>query len=182
MKKISVLKMSAFSLLFTALMPAALRAQDSDDRQHLQEDVDRAKQEFIKTDPMMKNLFDNSPGYVIFPNVGKGAIGVGGAAGNGIVFENGTAVGHAKMKQVTVGFQFGGKTYREVIFFETKEALDRFKQGNFELSAQASAVAVTKGAAANVKYREGILIFTQEKGGLMYEASVGGQHFDYKAY
>ena len=130
----------------------------------------------------MKNLFDNSVGYVIFPNVGKGAIGIGGAAGNGILYERGEAVGKAKMKQVTVGFQFGGQAYREVIFFESKDALDQFKGGNFELSAQASAVAATKGASADVKYRNGIMIFTQEKGGLMYEASVGGQKFDYSAF
>jgi lipid-binding SYLF domain-containing protein len=182
MKKINVLKMTIFSLLLTALLPSAIMAQDDDDRNKLMNNVATAKAEFIKSDGLMQNLFDKSYGYVIFPNVGKGAIGVGGAAGNGIVYENGTPVGHAKMKQVTVGFQFGGQVYREVIFFENKAALDQFKGGNFELSAQASAVAVTKGASGNVKYRNGIMIFTQEKGGLMYEASVGGQKFDYKAF
>jgi lipid-binding SYLF domain-containing protein len=145
MKTMNVLKMSIFSLLFTALMPVGIMAQDDDDKSKLQGDADNAKAEFIKSDGLMQSLFDKSAGYVIFPNVGKGAIGVGGAAGNGILYEGGTAVGRAKMKQVTVGFQFGGQAYREVIFFETKEALDRFKAGNFELSAQASAVAVTKG-------------------------------------
>jgi len=182
MKKMNVLKMSAFSLLLTALLPGALNAQDGDDRTKLQNDANNAKAEFIKSDGLMQNLFDKSYGYVIFPNVGKGAIGVGGAAGNGIVYEQGNPVGLAKMKQVSVGFQFGGQSYREVIFFENKEALDRFKQGNFELSAQASAVAVTKGASGNVNFRNGIMIFTQEKGGLMYEAAVGGQKFDYNAF
>jgi lipid-binding SYLF domain-containing protein len=182
MKKINVLKMSIFSLLFTALLPAGVMAQDDDDRSKLLNNANTAKAEFIKTDPLLQNLFDKSAGYVIFPNVGKGAIGVGGAAGNGILYENGTPVGQAKMKQVTVGFQFGGQVYREVIFFESQAALNKFKDSDFELSAQASAVAVTKGASANVKYRNGLMIFTQEKGGLMYEASVGGQKFDYKAF
>ena len=181
MKKMNVLKMSVFSLLFTALLPATMVAQD-DDHNKLQADANNARAEFIKSDGLMQNLFDKSYGYVIFPNVGKGAIGVGGAAGNGIVYEQGNPVGRAKMKQVTVGFQFGGQAYREVIFFEYKEALEQFKGGNFELSVQASAVAVTKGASGNVKYRNGIMIFTQEKGGLMYEAAVGGQKFDYKAF
>ena len=181
MKKMNVLKMSVFSLLFTALLPATMVAQD-DDHNKLQGDANNARAAFIKSDGLMQNLFDKSYGYVIFPTVGKGAIGVGGAAGNGIVYEQGNPVGSAKMKQVTIGFQFGGQAYREVIFFESKEALDQFKGGNFELSAQASAVAVTKGASGNVKYRNGIMIFTQEKGGLMYEASVGGQKFDYKAF
>lgn len=182
MKKINVLKLSIFSLLFTALLPVGVMAQDDDDHSKLKTDADNAKTAFIQSDGLLQNLFDKSVGYVIFPNVGKGAIGVGGAAGNGILYENGTAVGRAKMKQVTVGFQFGGQAYREVIFFENQAALDQFKGGNFELSAQASAVAVTKGASGNVKYRNGIMIFTQEKGGLMYEASVGGQKFDYKAF
>ena len=127
----------------------------------------------------MRSLFDNSAGYVIFPNVGKGAIGVGGAAGNGILFERGKMMGKASMKQVSVGFQFGGQAYREVIFFENDAALDRFKQNKFEFTARASAVAVTTGASANVKYADGVMVFTQEKGGLMYEASVGGQKFEY---
>jgi lipid-binding SYLF domain-containing protein len=130
----------------------------------------------------MQNLFNNSYAYAIFPNVGKGGIGIGGAAGNGIVFQNGRPIGSAKMKQVTVGFQFGGQTYREVIFFENAAALDRFKQDNFEFSAQASAVAVTKGASGNVKYSDGVMIFTQEKKGLMYEASIGGQKFSFTAF
>lgn len=181
MKKMNVLKMSVFSLLFTALLPATIMAQD-DDHNKLQADANKGRAKFIESDGLMQNLFDKSYGYVIFPNVGKGAIGVGGAAGNGILYEQGKAVGHAKMKQVTVGFQFGGQSYREVIFFETKEALDQFKGGNFEFSAQASAVAVNKGASGNVKYRNGIMVFTQEKGGLMYEAAIGGQKFDYKAF
>lgn len=145
-------------------------------------DSEEARSEFIGTDGLMKSLFDNSYGYVIFPNVGKGGIGIGGAAGNGIVFEHGSIVGRAKMTQVSIGFQFGGQAYREVIFFETKADLDRFKEDNLEFSAQASAVAATAGASANVKYANGVMIFTQQKGGLMYEASVGGQKFDYTAF
>ncbi len=157
-------------------------AQNSKKERKLIEDSRRAKEEFIQTDGMMSSLFNNAYGYVIFPNVGKGAIGIGGAAGNGIVYERGTIVGKAQMKQVSIGFQWGGQAYREVIFFENKSALDRFKDDKIEFSAQASAVAATAGASANVKYTEGVMIFTQQKGGLMYEASVGGQKFDYTAF
>ena len=182
MKPLNLLKLSIFSLLLTLFIPAAIMAQDDKDKNKLLSDADRSRDEFIKSDSLMKNLFDNATGYVIFPNVGKGAIGVGGAAGNGILYEQGKAVGKAKMKQVTIGFQLGGQAYREVIFFENKAALDRFKEGNFELSAQASAVAVTKGGSADIKYRDGVMIFTEGKGGLMYEASVGGQKFGYSAF
>jgi lipid-binding SYLF domain-containing protein len=145
-------------------------------------DAKAAKEDFIRTDAGLKNLFANSYGYVIFPNVGKGAIGIGGAAGNGIVWQKGSMIGKAKMTQVSIGFQWGGQAYREVIFFESKDAMDRFKQSKYELSAQVSAVAATAGASANAKYHDGVLIFTQQKGGLMYEASVGGQKFKYTPF
>jgi len=169
------------SLLIALLLPVSIFSQNSKDEK-LIEDSKNAKAAFIKADSLMQSLFDHSYGYVIFPNVGKGGIGIGGAAGNGIVYEGGKAIGSADMKQVSVGFQFGGQAYREVIFFENKATLDHFKQNKFEFSAQASAVAATSGASADVKYREGVMVFTQEKKGLMYEAAIGGQKFSYSAF
>ncbi len=145
-------------------------------------DATEAKEEFIKGDWQMKKHFSNAHGYVIFPNVGKGGIGIGGASGNGVVYENGTKIGMAKLSQLSIGFQWGGQAYREIIFFETKETMDRFKESKVELSAQASAVAVTAGASADAKYVEGVMIFTMQKGGLMYEASVGGQKFKFNPF
>src|SRR4051794_39103572 len=115
MKKMRVLILLIFSLFLMVLLPARSMAQD-DAKDKLSKDANTAREGFIKSDPLMKNLFESSPGYVIFPNVGKGAIGVGGAAGSGMVYEKGEPVGKAKMKQVTIGFQFGGQAYREVIF------------------------------------------------------------------
>ena len=170
-------------VLITALeAPAFVLAQDSNKDSKLIEDCKTSKAAFIKADSHMQSLFDKSVGYVIFPNVGKGAVGVCGASGNGILFEHGNSVGKASMKQVTVGFQFGGQAYREVIFFEDQKTLDNFKQNKIEFSAQASAIAAAAGASANAKYKDGVVVFTQGKGGLMYEASVGGQKFSYKKY
>jgi len=143
-------------------------------------DATAAKAEFIKTDPKMASNFETAYGYVIFPNVGKGAVGVGGASGNGVAYEHGAKIGMAKLTQVTIGFQLGGQSYREVIFFESKKDMDRFKENHVELSAQVSAVAAAAGASANAKYVEGVMVFTMQKGGLMYEASVGGQKLKYE--
>jgi lipid-binding SYLF domain-containing protein len=142
-------------------------------------DSHTAKAEFIKKDPLMKAIFDKAYGYTIFPNVGKGGLGVGGAAGNGVVYEHHKLIGMAKLTQLSIGFQAGGQAYREVIFFESKKEMDRFKESKFEFSAQVSAVAVTEGASANVKYTNGVMVFTMQKGGLMYEASIGGQKFKF---
>lgn len=168
-----------FYLLLTSVDSVA---QNSSKDKRMVRESEGAKAEFIATDGLMSNLFEKAYGYVIFPNVGKGGIGIGGAAGNGIVYENGSVIGKAKLTQVSIGFQFGGQSYREVIFFESKADLDRFRENKVELSAQASAVAATTGASGNVKYSEGVMIFTQQKGGLMYEASVGGQKFNFESF
>ena len=159
---------------------SAAGAQNRKD-QRIIDDAQDAKADFIAADGLMAELFNNAYGYVIFPNVGKGGFGIGGAAGNGAAYQGGNLAGMAKMRQITIGFQWGGQAYREVIFFENEEAFNRFKENRIELSAQASAVAVTAGASANAKYSDGVMIFTQAKGGLMYEASVGGQKLEFRA-
>ncbi len=157
-------------------------AQSKKKIEELKQDSQEAKAEFIEADWRMEKRFSDAYGYVIFPNVGKGGLGVGGAAGNGIVYEGGQEIGAAKLTQLSVGFQAGGQASREIIFFEDKVAMDRFKGNNFEFSAQASAVAVTEGASADANYEGGVMVFTMQKGGLMYEASIGGQKFKYDAF
>jgi lipid-binding SYLF domain-containing protein len=182
MKKNSIIRLAITGLLLTGVLsPMAVKSQDAKEKT-IMNDSRNAKAAFIKTDPSMQSLFDNSYGYVIFPNIGKGAIGVGGAAGNGTVFEKGNAVGSAKMKQVSVGLQIGGQTYREVIFFETKDALDHFKENKVEFTGQVSAAVAKSNASANAKYRDGVSVFTEGKNGLMVEAAVGGQKFSYTAF
>ncbi len=119
-------------------------------------------------------------GYAIFPSVGKGAFIVGGAAGTGCLYQGGAIIGQAKLVQATIGLQLGGQSYAEVIFFQNDDVIASFKRNSFEMSAQVSAVAAASGASANAKYRQGVLVFTVAKGGLMYEASVGGQKFTFK--
>jgi lipid-binding SYLF domain-containing protein len=147
-------------------------------------DVKQAKAEFLKDDESLKTVLDKASGYVVFPSVAKGALGVGAATGQGQLFEKGKdqPVGGARLNQVTIGFQAGGQAYSELILFEDQATLDNFKKGNFEFSAQATAVALTAGASANAKYEKGVMVFTIAKGGLMYEASVGGQKFSYASY
>mgnify|MGYP003525687021 CR=1 FL=1 len=103
-----------------------------------------------------------------------------GAAGTGCLYQGGGIIGQAKLVQVTVGLQLGGQSYAEVIFFQNDDVIAAFKRNSFEMSAQMSAVAAASGASANAKYRQGVLVFTVAKGGLMYEASVGGQKFTFK--
>ncbi len=158
----------------------ALSAQSKEKQKEIIEDSKEAKAAFLKKDDGMSKFFNGSYGYVMFPNVGKGGLGVGGAAGNGTAYRQGSLVGMAKLTQVSIGFQAGGQAFREVIFFETKKEFDRFTENKIEFTAQVSAVAAAAGASANAKYVEGVAIFTMAKGGLMYEASVAGQKFKFK--
>jgi lipid-binding SYLF domain-containing protein len=145
-----------------------------------EKEAKEAVADFLKADPSLKVFFDKAYGYAVFPSVGKGAIGIGGAHGSGVVYEKGKAIGKTSLSQVTIGFQLGGQKYREIIFFEDKAALDRFTGGNFEFSAQASAVAVKEGASADADFEGGVAVFTMAKGGLMFEASIGGQKFSFE--
>ncbi len=134
---------------------------------------------FKNKDAGINIFFDKAHGYAIFPTVAKGGMGIGGAYGKGEVYERGTRIGASSLTQLTIGFQLGGQAYSEIIFFKDKATLDNFTSGNFAFSAQASAVAITAGASADADYSNGVAIFTLAKGGLMYEASVGGQKFSF---
>ncbi len=166
-------------LLCLFVFSCGLNAQ-TEEQKKLITDTKEAKAAFIEKEPGLSQIFATAEGYVIFPNVGKGAYVVGGAAGNGVVYENGYLVGVAKLRQVDVGLQVGGQAYRQVIFFNTEAALKRFKESKFELAANASAVVLEEGRAKSVEFRDGIAVVTMPKAGAMLEISVGGQKFEYE--
>ena len=130
-------------------------------------------------DPSLNRFFDSAVGYALFPKVTKAAVGVGGAHGEGVVFQGSQAIGYATLSQASLGVSLGGQTYSEVVFFETQSDLDVFKQSNMHFSAEASAVAVARGAGAKADYSNGVAVFTADQEGLMFEASIGGQKFSY---
>ena len=147
-----------------------------------------------------RDFFRTAYGYAVFPSIGKGGVGIGGAYGKGHVYEKGRYVGDTSMKQVTVGFQLGGEAYSQIIFFADQRALEEFTSGNFEFGANVQAVAITAAAGASAgtsgtsagasggkqdaatvgEFHKGMAVFTVAKGGLMYEASIAGQKFKYK--
>lgn len=151
-------------------------------------------QEFAKSE-RTASFFNDAYGYAVFPNIGKGGIGIGGAYGEGQVYLHGKPTGQVKMGQVTIGLQLGGQTFSQIVFLQDKRAYDEFTSGSFEFGAQASAIALTAGASAQAgtsgtgaaagseqakaHYVNGYAVFTLAKGGLMYEASIGGQKFSF---
>ena len=130
-------------------------------------------------DPTLTMWFETAYAYAVFPRVGKGGFIVGGAHGDGLVIRGDTTVGRTSLTQVSVGAQLGGQVYAQYIMFKDQTAFEHFTRGNFEMGAQVSAVAVTLGASADASYDSGVAVFTLAEGGLMFEASVGGQKFKY---
>jgi lipid-binding SYLF domain-containing protein len=169
----------ALALLLLPLMAASRPPASADEH----EDVLATIATFRKKDPGIDKFFKGAVGYAVLPTVGKGAVGIGAAHGDGeLLSSGGKALGTVEMTQVTIGLQLGGQSYSEIIFFEKQSTFDSFKKGEFEFAAQVSAVALKAGASADASYKNGVAVFTEAKGGLMYEASVGGQKFSYKPY
>lgn len=131
-------------------------------------------------DPGLKRFFSKAYGYAVFPTVGKGGIGLGGAYGEGKVYRRGKYVGDTSLTQISFGFQLGGQAFTEIIFFKDKHTLNEFIKGNFELGAQASAIALKAGISADADYSNGVAIFTMPQKGLMYEAVIAGQKFSFE--
>ncbi len=136
----------------------------------------------LKLQPDLEEYFVEAAGYAVFPSVGKGAFVVGGAHGKGELIYHGSAVGTTEISEISVGLQAGGQEFSEVIFFKSDADVERFKSGKTEFSSGFSAVAIVDGPSSKPPYREGVVVFTHTKGGLMAEMSVGGQKFKFKPY
>jgi lipid-binding SYLF domain-containing protein len=174
----TLISMTTTLLLAGLVISGQAAAQEAKYRK-IQGDVEEAIKAFKKADPGLEQTFTNAAGYAVFPNVGKGGLVFGGAHGLGYVYEADKLIGYASLTQVTFGAQIGGQEFSQVVFFETKAALEKFKQSQFTMNAQVSAVAAAEGASKNAKYVEGVMVFTHAKQGLMAEASVGGQKFKF---
>ncbi|MGE3310822.1 MAG: YSC84-related protein [Limisphaerales bacterium] len=138
-----------------------------------------AVERFKKADSGIAALLDAASGYAVFPKIGKGGLVIGGAHGDGLVYEKSHLAGTASMSQVTVGAQIGGQSFAELILFENAESLAQFKESRFEMAAQVGAVAAAEGVSKNAKYVHGVMVFTLANRGLMAEASIGGQKFKF---
>jgi lipid-binding SYLF domain-containing protein len=143
----------------------------------LNNSANAALQEAFRRDQTVKATLDRSAGYAVFPTVGEGGLIVGGGYGKGAVYEKGQIVGYCDMTALSAGAKIGGQSYSEIIAFETPQPLADFKNGRFTLSADASAVALRDGVAGQSHFRDNVAVFVYDQGGLMADASVGGQQF-----
>ena len=174
-------KYVASVIVFIAMAAALLVTQAARADEELHAKVVDAITMFEKTDSLLAEYFSDAYGYVVFPNIIKGGLGIGGARGSGEVYERGRKIGNATLTQFTIGAQVGGQAYSEVIFFEDEASLENFKGSKMEFTAQVSAIAAAAGASKDAPYKNGVVVFTVGKKGLMAEAAVGGQKFKFTA-
>jgi lipid-binding SYLF domain-containing protein len=180
---IPTIRAALIGTLILLMATASVRAGwDPNEKARMIRSADAAIGEFKKADSSLGTYFSQAHGYAVYPSIAKGGFIVGGATGKGVVYRGGSPVGSSRLSQGTFGAQIGGQSYSQIIFFQDKSAFERFKSGNLKFSAQATAVAATEGAAKAAAYEGGVAVFTLVKGGLMAEASIGGQHFSYEAF
>jgi lipid-binding SYLF domain-containing protein len=176
------MKTKNFLMMAMLFFSITLFAQNADDKKVIA-DAQKAKAAFLEANPKLQGYFDDAKAYVIFPNVGKGALIIGAASGNGAVYERGVLVGMANLKQVDVGAQIGGKAFSEIVFFKTDKAVQEFMDDNLKFGSNLSAIAANQAPPSfDITYNDGIAVFTLPKEGLMAEVSIGGQHFDFEDF
>ena len=168
-----------FVLTLTILTIAGTAAAGTPSNEELASDARDAMARLQRGDSTLKPVLDSAVGYAIFPEVSNGGFIFGGSGGRGEVYEGGKLVGHAKISQETVGARAEGQKFIELILFKRKSALTRFKKDRFELSSEATANAAAQGAAAKAKYADGVAIIVLPIGGLVAEASIGGQRLKF---
>ncbi len=174
-----MMKIVTLALLFAGLFcSAAMAGWDPAEEDHARTTVDS-----FRVHSGLSRFFDNAYGFVVFPDVYRGGFMLlGGGRGKGYVYEQNNLVGRSMITQLNVGPQLGGQSFSEIIFFRSSKDFENFKKGNFELSAQVTAIMVTTGMATNTDYSNGVAVFILPKAGVMAEATVGGQKFSYKPY
>jgi lipid-binding SYLF domain-containing protein len=150
-----------------------------EERDTLFNQAEASRQEWNKVDPQFEAFAKKGYGYAFFPEITKGGFVVGGAHGQGVVYEKGQHIGYAELTQMSVGFQAGLQDYSQLIVFENQPAMDRFKRNEIDFGANASAVVADKGAAMGAQFVDGVAVFARPIHGAMAEASLGGQQVTY---
>jgi lipid-binding SYLF domain-containing protein len=178
----SITRLSAIAAVVLGMGACATAPKTESERQSLEARAEATLGSMKERDPGLPGLLASAYGYAVFPDIGKGGVVVGAAYGRGVLFEHARSTGYVELNQGSIGAQLGGQTFAELIVFRDRFAVERLKAGQFELGANASAVALTAGAAGAASFTDGVAVFTVPQGGLMAELSVSGQKLNYQPH
>jgi len=175
----TIARAASATLMTVLLMGCTTVPPTTAERDDLLQRAEAERQEWKKIDPDMEDFVQKRYGFAFFPEVTKGGLVFGGGYGRGVVYEQGTHVGYADLTEGSFGLQIGGQTFSELIVFQDKYALERFKRNAVDFGAQASAIVARSTASTNAPFVDGIAVFVRPLSGAMAEASIGGQRFTY---
>lgn len=170
----------AFVALSLAVASCATAPKTTEERSDLQARAQTTLQTMEAKDASLRPLLNSAYGYAVFPDIGKGGFIAGGAYGRGVVFEQGRPTGFVELNQGSIGAQIGAQSFAELIVFSDRASLQRLKAGNFSVSGNVSAIALTTGAGASTRFADGVAVFVMPRGGVMAELTVSGQQINYQ--
>lgn len=174
-----IIKFGSMALLL--LIGCATAPKTTDERQSLETRADATLRAMQDKDPSLRDVIEQSAGYAVFPSVGKGGAGVGGAFGRGVLYERGAVTGYVKLEQAQIGAVLGGETFSELLVLSKAEDVQDLKQGDYKLAATIEAIALTAGAGAKGNLDSGAAVFVMPVGGLMVDVSISGQRFQFES-
>ena len=132
-------------VLFTTMVATAETAAEID------RDVDIAIEKLYAGSSAAKELSKVAKGILVFPNVIKGGLIVGGQYGVGALREGGKSVGYYNTAAASYGLQAGAQSFGYAMFFMTESALEYLKKSSgWEIGVGPSVVVVDEGAARSL--------------------------------
>ena len=167
------------AMIAIALAACATAPKSTEGREDLQREANATLTMMMQRDPGLRTLLSGAAGYAVFPNIGKGGFVAGAAFGRGILFQQGQMVGYVDVSQGSLGAQIGAQSFSEILIFADQARVEQVKSGSFSMGANASAVALTAGAAASARFQNGVAVFVVPKGGAMAELSISGQQINF---
>jgi len=168
------------ALLLVSIVGCNTAPKSDEKKDALADEAQAVLKQMQAQDETLRGFLDRGHSHAIFPNVGKGGLGVGGAYGRGVVYRGNEMVGYVDLTQASIGLQAGGQSFAELIVFENEDTFNKFTKGELQFGANVSAIALKTGAGAAATFKNGLAVFVMPKGGLMAELSLSGQQFKYQ--
>lgn len=163
--------------LYLAVALAGLPAQAAS-RDEINAEVRSAINNFHQHSSAGKELAGKAAGMLVFPNVIKAGIGIGGEFGEGALLVGGKTVAYYNIASASIGFQLGAQARSQIVLFMTPQALTKFRGSEgWKAGVDGSVALATLGAGGSIDSetaKKPIIGFIFSNKGLMYNLTFEG--------
>ncbi len=170
-----------YSLLLLALSLLTIQASSAASKQEIDARVQETLERFFQQTPAGRTLSQKAAGMLIFPNVIKAGIGIGGEYGEGVLQIGQQTVDYYATASASIGFQLGAQAKSQVILFMDKQALDKFRRSEgWKVGVDGSVAIANFGTGAEFDsntLQQPVIGFIFGNKGLMYDLSLEGSKF-----